>query len=142
MPRKRIFLSIGPRWGMWRVFSCRDYTRVGSTFGSFMDQEVIKILRNVVLKRKPQTTFSVSVWSWLHSDTHIWFRFFLDPEDMSKLFTGAIWNIADGTGLLKSSTEHGAERAVLRRRCIGTGRAQTQVIFHSKGHGSDKCCRL
>jgi hypothetical protein len=38
----------------------------------FLDPEDIKILGNVVLRRKPQSTFCVSVSPWLHSDIHIW----------------------------------------------------------------------
>jgi len=37
-----------------------------------MDPEDIKMLGNVVLRRKPQSTFCVSVRPWLHSDIHIW----------------------------------------------------------------------
>jgi len=37
-----------------------------------MDPEDIKILGNVVLRRKPLSTFRVSVRLWLYSDTHIW----------------------------------------------------------------------
>ena len=39
---------------------------------------------------------------------------FLDPDDIRKLSTGAIWNFAKGTGLLKLSTEYGAKRARLK----------------------------
>jgi hypothetical protein len=35
----------------------------------------------VVLMRKPQSTFSVSVRLWLHTDIYIWVLSFLDPED-------------------------------------------------------------
>jgi len=55
---------------------------------------------NVVLKRKPQFTFCVSVRTWLRSDTHIYVRSFLDSEDIRKISIGAIWNFGKGTGLL------------------------------------------
>jgi hypothetical protein len=37
--------------------------------------------------------------------------FFLDPENIKKLSIGAIWNFTKGKGLLKPSTEYGAQRA-------------------------------
>ena len=51
---------------------------------------------NVVLRRKPQSTFCVSVrlrHAYLGS-------LFLDPEDIRELGVEAIWNFAKGTGLL------------------------------------------
>jgi hypothetical protein len=65
-----------------------------------LDPEDIKILGNVVLRRKPRTTFCVSVRPWLHSDIHIWVPSFLEPDDIRKLSIGAIWNLAKGAGLL------------------------------------------
>ena len=56
--------------------------------------------RNVVLRRKPQSTFCVSVRPWLHSGIHICVPSFLDPEDIRKLSTGANWDFANGTKLL------------------------------------------
>jgi hypothetical protein len=55
---------------------------------------------NVALKRKPQSTFCVSVRPWAHSSIHIWVPSFLDPEDIRVLGMGDIWNFAKGTGLL------------------------------------------
>jgi len=55
---------------------------------------------NVVLRRKPQSTFCVeckALASLRH--THLG-SFFLDPEDIRKLIIGAIWNCARGTRLL------------------------------------------
>jgi len=57
MPCKRVFLFMGGP--------------VGEP-GSFLDPEDFKILGNMVLRRKPQSTFCVSVRPWLHSDIHIW----------------------------------------------------------------------
>jgi hypothetical protein len=52
----------------------------------FLEPEVIKIL---------------SLSEALASLRHIYLgSFFLDPEDIRKLSTGAIWNFAKGTGLL------------------------------------------
>jgi len=53
----------------------------------------------VVLRRKSQFAFCVSVRSWPHSGIHI-LGFFMDPEDIRELVMGAIWNFAKGTGLL------------------------------------------
>jgi hypothetical protein len=39
---------------------------------------------------------------------------FFDPEDIRNLSIGAIWNFANGTGLLEFSTEQGAQRACLK----------------------------
>jgi len=36
---------------------------------------------------------------------------FLDPEDIRELGMGDIWNFPKGIGLLKPSTEYGAQRA-------------------------------
>jgi len=59
--------------------------------------------------------------------------FFLDPEDIRLLGMGAIWNFVKGTGLLKPSTEYGAQKTCqLRPMCIGPERARTQyysVLF-------------
>jgi len=40
--------------------------------------------------------------------------FFLDPEDITILGMGAIWNFAKGTGLLGPSTEYGTQRAYFK----------------------------
>jgi hypothetical protein len=40
--------------------------------------------------------------------------FFLDPEDIRELGTGAIWSFGKGTGLLKLSSEHGEQRTCLK----------------------------
>jgi len=37
-----------------------------------LDPEEDRILENVILRRKPQSTFCVSVKPWPHSDIHIW----------------------------------------------------------------------
>jgi hypothetical protein len=49
-----------------------------------LDPEDFKILGNEVLNRKPESTFCVSVRSWLHSDMHIWVPS-LDPEEFKIL---------------------------------------------------------
>jgi len=38
----------------------------------FLGPEVIKTLGNVLMSKKPQFTFCVSVKPWLYSDMHIW----------------------------------------------------------------------
>jgi hypothetical protein len=88
------------------------------------------LVGNVVLRRKPQSTFCVSVRPWLHSDVHLG-SLILDPEDIRILNIGAIWNFAKGTGLFNLVPNMGHKGLILRLRCIGPGRAQTQIPFHS-----------
>jgi len=63
-----------------------------------LDPEDIKILGNVVLRRKPQSTFCVSEALSSLRYTYLG-SFFLDPEDIRKLNIGATWNFDKGTGL-------------------------------------------
>jgi hypothetical protein len=74
MPCKRVFLSRGPRWGTWKGFAFRDSLREKDSISGFLflDPEDIKILGNVIQRRKPQSTSCVSVRPWLLSDIHIW----------------------------------------------------------------------
>jgi hypothetical protein len=59
------------------------------------------LLLNVILRRKPQSTFCVDVRLWLYSDMHILVpAFWTDPEDFMNRYIGAIWNFSKGTGLL------------------------------------------
>jgi hypothetical protein len=44
---------------------------------------------------------------------------------------GAIWNFAKGTGSLNLVQNMGHKGPVLRPRCIGPGRARTQIPFYS-----------
>jgi len=55
---------------------------------------------DVVRRRRPQSTFYVSVRPWPHSGTPAWVLLFLDPENIKKLGVGAIWSFGIGTGLL------------------------------------------
>jgi len=101
MPPKRIFLYVGaPLGNMEGIRLPGVFDGNVAYLGSFLDSEDIKNLGNVVLKRKPQSTFCVSVRPWLHSDTYIWVPLFLDSGDMRKLLIGVIWNCAEGSGLL------------------------------------------
>jgi len=63
-----------------------------------LDPEGVKILGNVVFRRKPQSTFCEceAVVSLRH--TYLGF-FLLDSDDITKLIMGAIWNFAKGIGL-------------------------------------------
>jgi hypothetical protein len=65
-----------------------------------LGQIITPLVGNVVLRRKPQSTFYVSVRPWLHSYIHIGVPSFLDPEDIRKLSVGVNWNFVKGTGLL------------------------------------------
>jgi hypothetical protein len=55
----------------------------------------------------------------------------LDPEDITNLSLGAIWNFSKGTGLSWTDSRLGSTKGpFLRRRCIGTKRAQTQLLIN------------
>ena len=74
MPCKRVFLSIGAPLGNLEgirlpgLFEGKDQ----HIWVPFLVPEDVNILGNVVLRRKPQSTFCVSVRPWPHSDIHIW----------------------------------------------------------------------
>jgi len=73
MPCRRVFLSIGAPLGILEDIRLPGFFGGRVVYlGSFSDPEDIKILRNVLLRRKPLSTFCVSVRPWLHSDIHIW----------------------------------------------------------------------
>jgi len=56
---------------------------------------------NVVWRRRPQSTFYVSVSEALASLRYIYLgSFFLDPDDIKTLVVGAIWRFGNATGLL------------------------------------------
>jgi hypothetical protein len=72
------------------------------------------------------------VWVWGLGFTQTYLRsFFLDPEDIRKLHIGTIWNFVkeQGSSNLVQNMRH--KGPVLRPRCIGPGRAQTQIPFNS-----------
>jgi len=62
-PVSRYFSPKGPCWGTWRGFAGWDSLREkGSISGFlFLDPEDLKILGNMVLRRKPQSTFCMSL---------------------------------------------------------------------------------
>jgi hypothetical protein len=73
MPCKRVFLSVRVPLGNLegiRLPGLFEGKGLHIWF-NFLDPEDMKILGNVVLRRKPQSTFCVSVRPWLHSDIHI-----------------------------------------------------------------------
>jgi len=73
MSCKRVFLSIGTTMGNLEGIHLPGFFEGKVVYlGSFLDPENIAILGNVVLRRKPQSTFCASVRPWLHSDIHIW----------------------------------------------------------------------
>jgi hypothetical protein len=79
----------------------------------FLDPEVIKIL-----------SLSEALASLRH--TYLG-SFFLDP-DIRKLSIGAIWKEQGSFNLVQNMGHKGP---VLRPRCIGPGRARTQILFYS-----------
>ena len=56
--------------------------------------------------------------------------FLLYPEDIKKLGVRPIWSLGKVTGLLEFSIGFGAQRPVLRPRCIGPGRARTHIFYY------------
>jgi len=56
--------------------------------------------------------------------------FFLYPEDIRKLRIGAIWNLDKEQGSSDLVQNMGHKGPVLRPRCSGSGRAQTQIPFN------------
>jgi hypothetical protein len=60
---------------------------------------ITPLVGNVVLRRKPQPAFCECEALASLGYTYLG-SFFLDPEDIRKLNTGAIWNVAKGTGFL------------------------------------------
>ena len=57
--------------------------------------------------------------------------FCLDPEDITNLSLGAIWNFSKRTGLPWTGIRLcGTRGPFLRPRCIGTIRAQTQMLIN------------
>jgi hypothetical protein len=91
----------------------------------FLDPEVIKILSLSEALTSPGHTYLGS--------------FFLDPEDITKLSIGAIWNFVKEQGSLNLIQNMGHKGP----GCIGPGRAQTQILFSSiqkdKHAGGSSC---
>jgi hypothetical protein len=57
--------------------------------------------------------------------------FFLDPEDIRVLGMGAIWNFSKEQGYYNLVQNMGHKGHVLRSRCAGARRAQTQILIYS-----------
>jgi len=56
---------------------------------------------------------------------------FLDPDYVRSLSLGAIWYFCEGSGLQRFGIRvWGTKGLVLKPRCIGTERAQTQLLFY------------
>jgi len=68
----------------------------------------------------------------LASNRHTYLgSFFLYPEDIRKLSIGAIWNFDKEQGSSDLVQNMGHKGPVLRPRCIGPGKAQTQIPFNA-----------
>ena len=78
MSCKRVFLSTGaPLKNLEGIHVPGPFEGKGLHICvSILDPEDVKILGNVVLRTKPQSTFCVSVGPCLHSDIHIRVLFF------------------------------------------------------------------
>jgi len=80
----------------------------------------------VVLRKKPQSTFCVSVRLWLHSDIHFWAPSFRPWRYQEIKYRG---HLEQGSSNLAQNMGH--KWPVLRPRCIGPGKAGTQIPFNS-----------
>jgi hypothetical protein len=89
----------------------------------FLDPEIIKILSLSEALASPRHKYLGS--------------FFLDTKDIRKLSIGTI-RIEQGSFNLVYNMRH--KGPVLRPRCIGPGRARTQILFYSilRKEGHDK----
>ena len=73
MSCRRVFLSMRAPLGILEGIRLPGFFGGRVVYlGSFSDPEDIKILRTVLLRMKPQSTFCVSVKPCLHSDIHVW----------------------------------------------------------------------
>jgi len=67
---------------------------------------------------------------WLHSDTHL-SSFFSDPEDIRKLSNRPFGTLLKEQGSTNLVQHMGHKEPVLRSKCVGPGRARTQMLFNS-----------
>ena len=89
----------------------------------------------MVLRRKTQSTFCVSVRSWLHSDVHNWVPSFWTLRISKNEIQRPSGTLLKEQGSSSLEQNMGHKGPVLRPRRIGTGRARTQIPslqFNSK----------
>jgi hypothetical protein len=85
------------------------------------------ILVNVVLRRKPQSTFCVSVRPWLHSDIHIWVPSFWNLRILENKVQGPSGTLLKEQGFSNLVWNMGHKGPVLRPRCTGHGNTIFQL---------------
>ena len=88
------------------------------------------VLGNVVLRRKLQSTFCECEALASLRYTYLG-SFFLEPEDIRKLSKGPTGTLLKEQGSSNLVWNMGHKGPVLRPRCTGPGRAQTQILFYS-----------
>ena len=92
---------------------------------------IAPLVGNVVLRRKPQSTFCLSVRPSLHSDIHICVRSFWTLKISGNLVEGPSGTLIMEQGSSNLVQNMGHKGHVLRSWCIGSGRARTQIPFNS-----------
>ena len=85
---------------------------------------------DVVLRRRPQSTFYVNVRPWPHTGTPTWFFFCFW---IRKILRNQLWGpsgaLAKTQAFLKLVQDLGHKGPVLRPRCIGPGRVQNRIFY-------------
>ena len=84
---------------------------------------------NAELGRKPQSTFCVSARPWLHSDIHIWVPSFWILRILGNEVYGPSGTLVKEKGSSNLVQNMGHKGPVLRPRCVGPGRARTQMLL-------------
>jgi len=88
-------------------------------------------VESVVLRRKPQSTFCVSVRLWRHSGIHTWVPYFWTWRTLGSYVWGSSGTVLKEQGSCSLVQNMGHKGTVLRPRHIGPGRARTQILFYS-----------
>jgi hypothetical protein len=83
----------------------------------------------VALRRKPQSTFCLSVRPWSHSGIHIWVPSFWTWRILGYKVWGPSGTLVKEQGSYNLVQNMGHEGPVLRPRCIGPGRARIQIFY-------------
>ena len=73
----------------------------------------------------------MSVRPWPHSDIHIWIPSFLTLRTLGDYVLGPSGTLLKEQGSFNLVQNMGHKGPVLRPRCIGPGRARTQILFCS-----------
>jgi hypothetical protein len=94
---------------------------------------ITPLVENAALRRKPQSTFCVSVRPWPHSGIHIWVPSLWTRRTLGYYVWGPSGTSLKDQGSYNLVQDMGHKGLVLRPRCVRTGRARTQIPFYYKG---------